>query len=175
MYRDPEDRRQETDVAHGFCRAPGAAFLPGTTRRPPEKPGMKAVPGAGHSRCRLCLLSPVSCLLSSDKGFGLVAAVFVIVFMGLFGLLAARHLQSTSIDASETWLWAQALYTANSTARLRILTHDGGGGSFTAPVIQNVQGSITSDNFAGKGAPSSLEARGATGKIVRTIRVKYIL
>lgn len=135
--------------------------------------GAKALPGARPSRSPR--LSSGFCLLSSDKGFGLVAAVFVIVFMGMFGLLAARHLQSTSIDASETWLWAQALYTANSTARLRILTHDGGGGSFTAPVIQNVQGSITSDNFAGKGAPSSLEARGATGKIVRTIRVKYIL
>jgi hypothetical protein len=105
-----------------------------------------------------------------------VAAVFVIVFMGMFGLLAARHLQSTSIDASETWLWAQALYTADSTARLRILTHDGGGGgAFTAPTIQGVKGRVTSDTFTAAGSPATLEARGEIGKIVRAVRVKYIL
>jgi hypothetical protein len=121
-------------------------------------------------------LSPVD--LASQRGFGLVAALFVVVIMGLFGVLAARYIFTTSISSAEDYLWAQTLYSTESTVHRQILYHDGGGsGLFVAPVIQNVTTTVRSDIFPGAGAPASLEVEGeaVVVGIIRIIEVKYIL
>jgi len=65
---------------------------------------------------------------AEQAGFGLVTAIFVIVILALFGILAARYVTLTSISASEDYLAAQALYSAESAARLKIMCFDKGGG-----------------------------------------------
>ena len=65
---------------------------------------------------------------TEQSGFGLVTAIFVIVILALFGILAVRYAALTSISASEDYLAAQALYAAESAARLKIMCFDKGGG-----------------------------------------------
>jgi len=120
--------------------------------------------------------------LKENKGFGLIAAIFVIIFISLFGLLAVKHLQSTTTGSGEAYLWAQALYTANYTARLKILYDDQGGGTWVGPPtdiqIQGTNGSIITDTYdtnPDPTIPATIEARGSVGTIVRKVQVKFIL
>lgn len=111
-------------------------------------------------------------------GFGLIAALFVVVFLALFGVLAARYIATTSISSSEDYLWAQTLYAAEATAHRSILFHDGGGGgAFVAPVVQNVTTAVTVDTFVAPGTPATLEVAGAVPgiNIRRVIQVRYLL
>ena len=66
-------------------------------------------------------------ILNNQNGFGLLAAVFVVVIVAMFGALLIRYTQSGAAASAEDYLWAQALYTAESAAQLQILDNDGGG------------------------------------------------
>lgn len=71
-------------------------------------------------------------MLADERGLGLIAAVFVIVVVGLFGSLIARYATLGSVSSAEDYLWAQALYSAQSSAQLAVLYSDGGGtGSYS--------------------------------------------
>lgn len=111
-------------------------------------------------------------------GFGLLAALFVVVFLALFGVLAARYLATTAISSSEDYLWTQSLYAAEAAAHRAILVHDGGGGgAFVAPVVQNITTVINTDTFVAAGTPATLEVEGnvPTMNVRRVIQVKYRL
>ena len=113
-----------------------------------------------------------------ERGFALVAALFTVVFLALFGILAARYLATTGISSGEDYLWAQALYAAEASAHRRILYHDGGGGgAFVAPVVESVTTSVVIDTFSAAGAPATLATEGTVPgmNIIRRIEVKYIL
>lgn len=116
--------------------------------------------------------------LGNNRGFGLVAALFAVVILALFGVLIARNVATTTVASAEDYLWAQALYSAESTAHLMILYHDVGGGFVGAPnpVIQDVTSTVT-DGWGGVGNPSTLSVRGEIvgTDISRTVEVKYIL
>jgi hypothetical protein len=113
--------------------------------------------------------------LQNQRGFGLVVALFAIVILAMFGVLAARYIFTTSISSTEDYLWAQALYAAEATAHRQILYNDGGGaGGFVAPVIRNVTSTVT-DNFGGVGLPATVMVQGEINGISRIIAVKYIL
>lgn len=62
-----------------------------------------------------------------QNGFSLIAALFVIVIVALFGTLISRLIAINSVSSSEDYLSAQALYSAESAARLKIMCEDGGG------------------------------------------------
>ena len=66
-------------------------------------------------------------LIHNEQGIGLVAVVFVIVILSLFGMLISRYTVTTSMSSAEDYLWAQALYAAESGLKLRILEADDGG------------------------------------------------
>jgi hypothetical protein len=113
-----------------------------------------------------------------QDGFGLVAALFVVVFLALFGVLAARNLATTSLSSSEDYLWTQALYAAEATAHRRILFHDGGGGgAFTAPVLQNISTAVNLDTFVAADTPAMIETEGTVParNIRRVIQVEFLL
>jgi hypothetical protein len=148
--------RHSTDIAE-------LRRLPGQTKLMPLKGVLKRVP--------LRRKSP----LQNQRGFGLVVALFAIVILAMFGVLAARYIFTTSISSTEDYLWAQALYAAEATAHRQILYNDGGGaGGFVAPVIQNVTSTVT-DNFGGVGLPATVMVQGEINGISRIIAVKYIL
>lgn len=114
-------------------------------------------------------------------GFGLIAVLFAVVFLALFGVLAARFLATTAISSSEDYLWTQTLYAAESTAHRVILFHDGGGGGalvLVPPlVVQNITTVVNVDTFVAAGTPASLEVEGLvpTMNIRRIIQVRYLL
>ncbi|MBU0482349.1 MAG: hypothetical protein KKG47_14750 [Proteobacteria bacterium] len=117
-------------------------------------------------------------ILRDQKGIGLVAAMFAVVILALFGVLIARNIATTTVASADDYRWAQALYSAEATGHLTILYHDGGGGFGAAPnpVVQNVTSTII-ENWGGAGNPSTLSVQGSiTGTTIsRTIEVKYIL
>lgn len=113
-----------------------------------------------------------------QDGFGLIAALFVVVFLALFGVLAARYVATSSLASSEDYLWTQVLYAAEATAHRAILFHDGGGGgAFVAPVVQNVTTVVNVDNFVAAGTPATVQITGSVPvmNIRRVIQVKYLL
>jgi len=128
----------------------------------------------------MCHKHPSLKNLPDQRGFGLVAALFAVVILALFGVLAARYIFTTSISSAEDYLWAQTLYSAESTAHRRILYHDNGAsttGGFVAPVVQNITTSVATDTFLSATAPAILAVQGfvPASNITRVIEVKYIL
>lgn len=114
----------------------------------------------------------------NQTGIGLLAAVFIIVIVGLFGLLIARYTMISSVASAEDFQAAQGLYSAESAAQLRILSHDGGGnlGAFVFPVtVKDFTVTASTDNFGGFGSISSLAVNASRQDIVRKIEIKYIL
>lgn len=115
----------------------------------------------------------------NQHGFGLIAAIFVIVILAVFGLLVARFTGTGSVQSAEDYLWAQALYSAQSASRLRILIDDGGGPwSGTYPVIaqftiQEITHTVLTG--AGSGNPTILRVSATRGNIVRILEAKYVL
>lgn len=66
-------------------------------------------------------------ILRNQEGVGLITAIFVIVVVGMFGVLIARFAMISSMSSTEDYFWAQALYSAQSSAQIAILYGDGGG------------------------------------------------
>ncbi|MEA3547029.1 MAG: hypothetical protein U9R66_05135 [Thermodesulfobacteriota bacterium] len=116
-------------------------------------------------------------ILNNEKGIGLLGAIFVIVILALFGLLIARYTQTTSVSSAEDYLWAQALYSAESGIRLRMLEHDEGGNwsSWSGyPDVKNFSVSEVSSSLQSPGNPSFIRAKASRNQIVRELEVKYV-
>ena len=115
----------------------------------------------------------------NNRGIGLIAVIFVIVIMSMFGLLIARFVTIGSTISIEDYLWAQAIYSAESAAQLQILYNDGGGtGGLAVSEIERFAVSI-GDAFGGVASPSTVSVQAtstvAGQDIVRTIEIKYRL
>ncbi len=127
-------------------------------------------------------MSPENRLLPplGQSGSGLIETLLAVVFLALFGVLAARYVGTSSLASSEDYLWTQSLYAAESTAHRAILFHDGGGGgAFVAPVVQNITTVVNVDTpfpFVA-GTPATLEVEGIVPvmNIRRVIQVRYLL
>lgn len=108
---------------------------------------------------------------------GLIAAVFIIVVVGMFGVLIARYTTISSVNSAEDSVWAQALYSAESTMRLNILRNDGGG-NFTAiptPTVGGVDTDIITDSFTVSSAPATIRVRAIRAQVSRTVEARYLL
>ena len=132
--------------------------------------------------------------LANRRGIALITAVFAIVILALFGLLIARYTVTTQMSSAEDYLWAQSLYSAESTMRLNILGDDGGGkiyvggvitGGIATPVTPTVGGiqtelleiiAGTPFAFTDPGTNVTIRVRGfhAIG-VSRTVEANYIL
>ncbi|MFA6900533.1 MAG: hypothetical protein WC256_10045 [Desulfurivibrionaceae bacterium] len=125
--------------------------------------------------------------LTNRRGIGLITAMFAIVILSLFGLLITRYIVTTQTSSAEDYLWAQALYSAESVMRLNILSRDNGGGlggGLIKPI--DVQGfdfadhppapPKVSDNFTAATQPTTIQvqAKHTTG-VSRTVEAKYSL
>ena len=115
--------------------------------------------------------------MGNAKGFGLLAAIFVIVMVAMFGMLIVRYTITGSVSSVDDYLWAQALYSAESAAQLTILDHDGGGtGTFALPLeINKLTANSTIDNFTLPTTPATLRVNATILNITREIEVKYLL
>jgi len=121
----------------------------------------------------------------NQQGFGLMTAIFVIVILALFGLLVARYTQISALSSSEDYLWAEAIYAADTTAQRTILFHDKGGGGGAYPGNPTVAGfttnrTIVGGTLGGNGVPTTIRVNATrpvspTENIRREIEVKYIL
>lgn len=115
--------------------------------------------------------------IGEEKGFGLIAAVFVVVVLAVFGLLIARYTTTSQVESAEDYLWAQALYSAETVVRLNILANDGGGGTvFTSPSVMNFAPDIDVNSFTSPDVPAIIrvKAHHPTG-VSRTVEAKYLL
>lgn len=117
---------------------------------------------------------------ANRRGIALITAVFAIVILALFGLLIARYTVTTQTSSAEDYLWAQALYSAESTMRLNILRNDGGGNfpGVPTPLVGPIPTQIITPPtaFNGIGTPSTIRVHAThpTG-ISRTVEANYIL
>lgn len=117
-------------------------------------------------------------LLANRRGISLVTAIFTIVILSLFGLLIARYTMTTQISSAEDYLWAQSLYSAESTMRLNILRRDSGGGlaGAVAPTVGQIPTAIIIDNFTAPGVAATIRVRATdTTGVSREVEAKYIL
>lgn len=117
--------------------------------------------------------------MGSQKGFGLIAAIFVILTLATFGLLVARFTGTGTVAGAEDYLWAQAIYSAQSGIRLRILQQDGGGGfgPFSYPEIGRctlVEITPPTD-LQPPNQPSTVRVTARRGEVSRTLEAKYVL
>lgn len=126
--------------------------------------------------------------LTNRRGIGLITAVFAIVILSLFGLLLTRYTVTTQMSSAEDYIWAQALYSAESVMRLNILSRDNGGGLGGGLVKpQDVQGfdftdplppepARVSDDFTDAKTPTKITAQAKHGTgVSRTVEAKYLL
>lgn len=123
--------------------------------------------------------------LHNHDGIGLIAAIFLIVVVGMFGVLIARYTMISSQTSAEDYLWSQALYAAESGAKLRILEHDNGGnwGTWVDPTIQGFNLTLSSQGatLTAPDLPSviatsnifELSVQASKASISRTIEVRY--
>jgi hypothetical protein len=114
---------------------------------------------------------------SNQKGIGLIAAIFVIVILALFGLLIARYTMTTAISSAEDYLWAKTYYAVESGIRLRMLEDDGGGnwaGWTGYPLVDGTAITEISASLQPIGQPSSIRAQGSQNDIVRELTVKFV-
>ncbi len=65
--------------------------------------------------------------LSNQSGVGLITAIFVVVVVGMFGVLIARFATVSATASAEDYFWGQSLYSAQSVAQNELLYGDGGG------------------------------------------------
>ena len=116
-------------------------------------------------------------IMGNAKGFGLLAAIFVIVVVAMFGMLIVRYTITGAVSSVDDYLWAQALYSAESAAQLTILDHDGGGtGTFSLPLeINKLTANSTIDDFTLPTTPATLRVNATFLNITREIEVKYLL
>lgn len=114
----------------------------------------------------------------NQRGMGLMAAVFIIVVVAMFGALLARYTMISSVNSAESYIWAQSFYSAESTMRLNILRHDGGGGLGGAvePIVGGVVTDILTDSFTAAGQPATIRVQAIHGTgVSRTVEAKYLL
>lgn len=120
--------------------------------------------------------------INNNNGFGLVAAIFVVVILAVFGLLVARFTGTGSLESAEDYLWAQAYYSAQSGIQLCILQQDlsGGVGGCAYPTIS--QFTLQQEPptlFQIPTQPSVLRVSAsrasAYGNVERILEAKYIL
>lgn len=118
---------------------------------------------------------------ANRRGIGLITAVFAIVILSLFGLLLTRYTVTTQMSSAEDYIWAQALYSAESTMRLNILRNDGGGSlpakpALVNPAIGQIPTTIITDDFTAAATPSTIRVQAIHGTgVSRTVEAKYIL
>jgi heme/copper-type cytochrome/quinol oxidase subunit 3 len=116
--------------------------------------------------------------LANQAGIGLIAAIFIVVVVAMFGVLIARYTMISSQSSAEDYLWAQALYAAESAAQLSILHADGGGGgwTWTAPTINTMATTVTGPTLVG-GATTIYQIRSRAGRatVDRVIEVTFRL
>jgi hypothetical protein len=117
--------------------------------------------------------------ISNNHGFGLIAAIFVIVILAVFGLLVARFTGTGALESAEDYLWAQAYYSAQSAAQSKILCNDNGGGIgvCATPTTISTFTITVNDTFSVVGSPAIVRVQAErTGiNVSRTLEVKYIL
>jgi len=119
--------------------------------------------------------------LANRRGIALITAVFAIVILALFGLLIARYTVTTQRSSAEDYLWAQALYSAESTMRLNILRNDRGGAlpakpALVYPTVGQIPTTIITDDFAAAATPAKIRVRATHGTgVSREVEAKYIL
>lgn len=117
--------------------------------------------------------------LTDQQGIGLIAALFIIVVVAMFGVLIARYTMISSQASAEDYLWAQALYAAESATRLRILEDDGGGNwptGWSTPTIHSFSITISGPSDVDPaGKIQAVTSQAQRANITRTIEVKYAL
>lgn len=114
---------------------------------------------------------------NNQKGFGLLAAIFVIVVVAMFGTLIVRYTISGATSSVDDYLWAQALYSAESAAQLKILDYDNGGaGTFSLPLVINKSNTVSIiDDFTAPATPATLRITATRLNITREIEIRYLL
>lgn len=119
--------------------------------------------------------------IKSQNGFGLIAAIFIVVILAVFGLLVARFTGTGSLQSAEDYLWAQALYSARSAANLRMLNDDNGGpwsgpnltiGGFTTNELTYITPTAPDTHYI---LQVSSSRPSANGNVERILEVKYVL
>ena len=120
--------------------------------------------------------------LANRRGIALITAVFAIVILALFGLLITRYTVTSQMSSAEDYIWAQSLYSAESTMRLNILGDDNGGGiaAPVTPTVGEVKTEFPADGpsfaFSGSGTNVTIRVRGYHDiGVSRTVEAKYIL
>ena len=119
-------------------------------------------------------------IIRNQKGFGLMIAIFVIVIMGTFGTLIAQYTAISFTESSEEYLWGQALYSAESAAQLRILTHDGGGsggwnGTPGSLTIEQFDITAPIDTFTVSTTSATLAVQATRVNVTRKIEINFLL
>ncbi len=115
--------------------------------------------------------------LHNQRGIGLIATLFIIVVVGMFGVLLARYTVISSQASADDYLWAQALYAAESGARRAILADDGGGGGgpLPTPTVQNFTLTVTGPTTLAPSAIRRINVRASQAGVSREIEVRYTL
>ncbi len=116
--------------------------------------------------------------LTNQAGIGLIAAIFLIVVVAMFGVLIARYTMISSQSSAEDILWGQALYSAEGAAQLNILHADGGGpGGWggAPPIINAFTTQITGPSPLPPSTIQEIQSRASRANITRTIEVRYDL
>ncbi|VAW39796.1 hypothetical protein MNBD_DELTA03-1703 [hydrothermal vent metagenome] len=117
-------------------------------------------------------------ITGNQKGFGLIVAIFIIVILGMFGTLIAKFTIMGSTESAEEYLWAQALYSAESAVQLRILTHDGGhgwDGSANSLTIEKFKMTAPKDTFTNPNISATLVVQATRVNVSRRIEEKFLL
>jgi heme/copper-type cytochrome/quinol oxidase subunit 3 len=117
--------------------------------------------------------------LANQEGIGLIAAIFIIVVVGMFGVLIARYTMISSQTSAEDYLWSQSLYAAESGARLRILQDDGGGPAgwvWSPPTMNTFTLTVSTPTVVGGSTTiQEITSQASRATITRTIQVRYSL
>ena len=115
--------------------------------------------------------------LQNNDGIGLIAALFIIVMIGMFGVLLARYTSISSQASADDYLWSQALYAAESGARRAILADDqgGGGGPLPTPQVAGFTLSVTGPTTLTPSTICQINVRATKATVSREIEIRYKL
>jgi heme/copper-type cytochrome/quinol oxidase subunit 3 len=116
--------------------------------------------------------------IKNQDGIALIAAIFLIVVVAMFGVLIARYTMISSQASAEDYLWSQALYSAESAAQLRILEDDGGGnwGAWANPTINTFTTTVSAPSLVGSSTTIyEIQSQATRASITRTIEIRYKL
>jgi heme/copper-type cytochrome/quinol oxidase subunit 3 len=118
--------------------------------------------------------------IKNQEGIGLIAAIFLIVVVAMFGVLIARYTMISSQASAEDYLWSQALYSAESAAQLRILEDDDGGPAgwtwAADPTINTFTTTVSAPSLVGSSTTIyEIQSQATRASITRTIEIRYKL